>query len=198
MLAGASGGLYRSHDGGRRWQRRLRLPGGMGASFVWRQSSSKVVFAGTIATSEKGSKRVYVSHDAGVTWRAFGRGLSSNQGVMSLGITSKRLYAGTMGNAVWMAPLASGSWRQVAQGMPENNNHVAAIATVPGHSSVVFAGTLGYGVFRASDGVEQWKAVEFGSSQPASAKLVLSLSYSQIEHTIYAGTGNGVYALADG
>ena len=114
---------------------------------------------------------------------------------MSLGITPTHLFAGTMGNAVWSAPLKSGAWRQTANGMPLTNDHVASIATMPSIPSQLFVGTLGYGVFHTTDGGKHWKDVSQGLALDHSAGIVLALTYSPARQAVYAGTADGVYEL---
>lgn len=196
LIAGAGDGLYRSLDGGRHWRRRLALRQSAGTAFAWAPGSGRVVFAGTVASSASGSTDVYVSRDAGMTWQIFGTGLNSGGGIMSLAINSEgATFAGTMGHATWKAPLSTRVWRQVANGMPPINDHVASIAIVPGTPGTVLVGTLGQGVFTSTDSGKHWVATSSGLPTGDSGSIVLSLAYSPAEHVVYAGTTSGIYRM---
>lgn len=195
LLVGAGDGIYLSRDAGRHWKHRLTLPNSGVASIAWQSGSSRVVVAGAIARSGQGSTQVYISKDAGRTWHVFGHDLNSNLGIMSLGITASRVFAGTMGNGVWMAPLSTGAWRQMANGMPASNDHVAGIAALPGKTVRLVVGTLGYGVFSTSDGGRHWTDLSHDSALSRSGGLVTSIAYAPAQHSILAGTPSGVYAL---
>jgi photosystem II stability/assembly factor-like uncharacterized protein len=196
ILFGAAGGVYLSRDGGLHWQRRLALPNSAGAAFAWQPGSSRVVFAGAVAGAPRGSIDVFVSRDAGSTWHVFGHDLKSLSGIMSLHVTAgEDVYAGTMGNATWTASLTRGAWRKVAAGMPGSGDHVASIAGVPGHSRTLFVGTLGFGVFRTTDGGRHWVNLSRGLSKAHNAWIVLSVVYAPLQHALFAGTADGVYEL---
>jgi hypothetical protein len=138
ILAGAGGGLFRSDDGGMHWQRRLALRQSAGAAFAWLAGDTAgtagrtaTVFAGAVAGGASGATQVYVSHDSGLRWHRFGRGLTSLAGIMSLATgRTGYLYAGTMGNRIWRVPLNGELWSQDAAGIP-GGQHVAAIVLVP-------------------------------------------------------------------
>jgi hypothetical protein len=196
FLAGGSNGVYRSTDGGLHWQRRLHLPGSAGAAFLWQSGSGGSVFTGAVAGRPGGSTDVFISRDAGRTWNVFGRDVQGGGGIMSLALTADlHLLAGTMGHATWSVAGASGIWHRTAAGMPAGEVHVATIATVPGRHPSIFAGTLGFGVYRSIDGGRHWSAVSDGLPASRNATIVLSLVYDHRTHTLYAGTSDGVYAL---
>lgn len=199
LVAGGSEGLYLSRDGGVHWQRRLTVPQSAGSAFAWEPGNSHIVFAGTVAGGAGGSTRVYLSRDAGLTWHIFGRGLRSGGGIMSLLATKdSRVFAGTMGYAIWSASMQNENWHGVASGMPLTNDHVAGITAIPGRPGTVFVGTLGQGVFRTLDGAEHWTDISTGLPGTASTRIVLSLAYAPTRHAVYTGTIDGVYELPVG
>jgi photosystem II stability/assembly factor-like uncharacterized protein len=158
-----------------------------------------VVFAGAVTGAPGGSTAVFISRDGGMTWHVFAHGLQSGGGLMSLAVLPPvRVFAGTMGNAVWTASAAGPSWRKSAQGMPPTNDHVAGLATIPDQPETLFAGTEGKGVFRTTDGGREWTNISSGLSAARYATLVLGLAYAPLEHALYAATANGVYVLALG
>ncbi|MBV9282529.1 MAG: hypothetical protein JOZ41_20825 [Chloroflexi bacterium] len=195
ILAAGAGGLFRSVDAGLHWQRRLSLPNSAGAAFVWRSGSHNVVFAGAVAGAPGGSTEVYVSRDGGESWRVFGGAFDSNGGIMSLSDTPPdTLHAGTMGHAVWSATLSGGRWRRTAAGMPAIGDHVAALLGVRGRPGRLYSGTLGFGIYTSRDAGRHWTNVSDGLPDGARS-IVLSLSYSPADHSVYAGTTDGVYDL---
>ncbi|MDQ2744248.1 MAG: hypothetical protein M3Z66_18410 [Chloroflexota bacterium] len=196
LLAGASGGIYLSLDGGRHWKRRLPLHDSAGAAFIWQPGSDRTVFGGAVAGGPGGSGFVYVSRDGGQTWHVFGRHLESTGGIMSLAITgSTQVYAGTMGNAVWKESAAGAFWRKRADGMPQTGDHVAGMTALPGQPSVLFAGTLGHGVFRTTDGGTHWSDISGNLLSSPNTSTVLSVVYSPLDRALFAGTTAGIYQL---
>jgi hypothetical protein len=199
ILAGAGGGIFRSADGGTTWQRRLTLQQSAGAAFAWQPGSRAIVFAGAVAGGTSGATQVYVSRDAGLHWRLFGSGLRSLAGIMALNVgPTGYLFAGTMGNRIWRIPLSGASWTPDAAGIPAGQ-HVAAIAVVPGHrredSPRLYVATLGRGIFVSRDAGSRWTSVSDGLPSAGGDQIVLALAYSSRDHTLYAGTTNGVYRL---
>lgn len=197
LLAGAGGGVYLSLDGGVHWQRRLALPNAAGAAFAWRPGTVSTVFAGSVAGAAGGSTRVFVSRDGGMHWATFGRALGSRGGIMSLAAPRAHLDAGTMGNRLWTIPLTGGTWQQHAAGVPANQ-HVSGIADVPGPPETTFIATLGAGVFRSDNGGRRWAAASDGLPSVDQNQIILSLAYAPREHSLYAGTTDGVFRMHTG
>ena len=72
---------------------------------------------------------------------------------------------------------------------------IRAIAIDPIHSSTVFAGTSGAGVFKSQDGGQTWNPTPLGSS----GAFVVSIAINPVDPTIvYAGTGAGVFKTTTG
>lgn len=199
LVAGAGEGLYLSRDGGDHWERRLTLPQSAGSAFAWQPGDPRLLFAGVVAGGAGGSTSAYISLDAGVTWHLFGQGLRSGGGIMSLLATRQhRIFAGTMGHAIWSAGLGQPIWQNVTNGMPVTNDHVAGIAGISGRPGTLFVGTLGQGVFRSLDGARHWTNISTGLPGTASTRIVLSVAYAPTRHAVYAGTIDGVYELPVG
>ena len=197
ILAGAGGGVFQSRNGGANWHRVLRLHDSAIAAFTSEPGSSRTIFAGAVASSAAGATGVYVSRDGGASWKLYGHHPPSGGGIMSLAaLPGKRLLAGTMGHAIWSATGASSAWRRASSGMPVSNDHVAGIAVLPGTPRRLFAGTLGAGVFESRDGGRHWSAMSDGLRGSTDAMIVLSLAYSPVSRTLYAGTSVGVYAFS--
>ena len=192
ILAGAGGGVYLSQDGGGHWQRRLSLPQSAPDAFAWMPGSDRTFFLGAVANAAGIGSGVFISRDAGLTWHPFGHSFNTGGGIMSVAvIPSNRVFGGTMGHAIWSA---TGSiWHRTAGGMPTSNDHVAAIASLPGRPRIMFAGTLGYGIYRTTDAGHHWTSFSTGLSPSGNPNPVLSLAYDPGRHMLYAGTADGVY-----
>lgn len=196
FLAGGAGGIYASSDGGLHWRRPLLLRESAGAAIVWQPGSKSVVFAGAVAGGPRGDTRVFISRDAGYTWHVFGHNLGSQGGIMSLLATRRaQVFAGTMGAAVWSASGQNSTWFRRSSGMPLVNDHVAALVAILGRPGLLYAGTLGFGLFRTIDGGLHWTSASAGLPSSRNATIVLSLAYDPVENMLYAGTADGVYAL---
>jgi photosystem II stability/assembly factor-like uncharacterized protein len=208
LLVGGEGGLYLSLDGGFHWRHPLLLPKAAIAALIWAPGSRsstgtrsstgsrRTVFAGAVAGGLKGSTQVYVSRDAGLTWHTYGHDLQSFGGIMSLlAPQNGRLYAGTMGHATWRLAGPEARWTQVTEGMPPTNDHVAGLATLPGHPNTLFAGTLSQGVFRTDNAGRHWRNISSGLPIARNARIVLSVAYSPLDHALFAGTADGIYEL---
>jgi photosystem II stability/assembly factor-like uncharacterized protein len=192
ILVGAGGGVYRSTDGGGHWQRRLSLPQSAPDAFAWMPGSDRTVFLGAVANAAGIGSGVFISRDAGLTWRPFGHAFNTGGGIMSVAVSPpNRVFGGTMGHAIWSA--SGPVWRRTAAGMPTSNDHVAAIVSLPGRSLTMFAGTLGSGVYRSIDAGRHWKGVSTGLAPSGNPNPVLSLAYDPRQHVLYAGTADGVY-----
>ncbi|GAC1636895.1 MAG: hypothetical protein NVS4B2_25500 [Chloroflexota bacterium] len=194
LVAGAGGGMYLSRDSGLHWSRQAATTDSGIDAFAWSPGSDRVLFAGSVASSAQARTGAFVSDDAGLTWHHFGYGLTVPAGIMSLVATQRAgVFAGTMGSAVWQS--TGQSWRQLADGMPPDHDHVAGLATVQGRSNMLFAATLGSGVFRTDDGGGHWVEMERGLSTRRNATIVLCVVYAPLAHALEAGTADGVYEI---
>jgi hypothetical protein len=81
------------------------------------------------------------------------------------------------------------------EGMPPTNDHVAGLATLPGHPNTLFAGTLSQGVFRTDNAGRHWRNISSGLPIARNARIVLSVAYSPLDHALFAGTADGIYEL---
>lgn len=111
-------------------------------------------------------------------------------------LPSGKLFAGTMGYAIWVSGLTDTRWHRVSSGMPVTNDHVAGIAWIPGRPGTLYLGTLGQGLFRSVDAGNHWTNASIGLPKSATTTIVLSVAYSPLRKTLYAGTIDGVYELS--
>src|SRR5260370_28339235 len=99
-----------------------------------------------------------------------------------------------------VAALVGRGWGQTPnQGLrfrfvgPAVGNRVAAIAGVPGDSTIYYAGAASGGVWKTSDGGENWAPIF--DSQPVAAIGALAVSASN-PNNVWAGTGEA-WAIRD-
>ena len=187
LFAGTGGGIYKSSDGGERWDFK-----GLVSSDVWSLAidpgDSQILYAGA-------GGGVFKSIDGGMNWTASSTGLTSSH-VWSLGITpsnSQILYASTWGG-VFKSIDGGASWNTVSNGLP--NNGVCSLINDPGNSQTLYVGTWDGGVFKSSDGGVSWFISSIGLTNRYIQCIALDPNNAQ---TLYTGTyGGGVFKNIDG
>jgi photosystem II stability/assembly factor-like uncharacterized protein len=148
---GATGGIYKTTDGGRNW---ARLPGTLDAydvlSVVAHPSQSGIVY---VATREFGAFR---SEDGGLTWTALDTygtvGDLANVNVQDPS-NPYLLFAGTEGYGVQASTDRGRTYAPRVNGL--GNLYVNAIAFDPETPSTLYAATDG-GVFKTTDAATTW------------------------------------------
>jgi len=177
-------------DAGLSWQRVSTLPAptdeGTTTALATHPLDEDLVFATNLGG-------VYRSNDRGRTFDSIGAGLKG-PGFISLAVDptdTSRLYAGSGSHRPYLVFEGTGafrtedggtSWTQVT-GMPDTP--VPAIVVDPSDPSLVYAATLGHGVFRSSDRGETWERASTGIGNPYIFSLAID---PQEPKTLYAGT----------
>ena len=87
---------------------------------------------------------------------------------------------------------ASRTWAN--RGGPKGS-FVRTLVIDPQTPATLFAGASGGGVYKSTDGGEQWRAVNSGLTNTSAQALVID---PQNPTTLYAGTDSGVYKTTDG
>ncbi|MGC2063464.1 MAG: hypothetical protein WA610_10840, partial [Thermodesulfovibrionales bacterium] len=136
LLAGASGDLFQSLDGGSTWNIIAPLGGEITAVLVT-NSPACTVYAGTNNGVLNSLNR---SGLPGVTIKALS--VDSNNNV----------YAATEDNGIYKTTNDGLSWEQKNNGLPD----VTIFSLKIDGSNRIFAGTLGGGVFRSTSGGDTW------------------------------------------
>src|SRR6266849_4742789 len=216
-LAGTSGGLYRTTDGGATWTQVAALSGqGTGLSFD--VNNSGVVYA---ALSQATAAGIYRSTDHGVTWsRLSGTGVNlfptTGVGYMALSVVSGA--AGAVGGVTLYAvvqQLNSNSLRGVWKSSDSGANWVqlvntpnfcfplcgfaTAIAADPANPDIVFAGgtldAFAKEFIRSADGGNTW--VQVGCQHPSAGSCTLGdndVSVGTDYHAlVFTADGSRVY-----
>ncbi len=158
--------LYRSHDGGRRWQHIPKPPG----ATVIRSIALSPRFADdrlvVIGTADGGAWR---SDDGGAGWSPL-NGIPFEAVVTQLDFSPNfvddgTLYAGSPDHGLWVS--TDGGWSFVPTGPPDVENRWVEVAD----DGTAFLGTAGDGVWRSLDGGQSFQAVNTGL--PTDAPLVI-------------------------
>ncbi len=195
------GGVYKSTDGGLTW---ANSSSGLGNEVVFAvatiPTTPGVVYA---VVGVRGD--FYASQDSGQTWRKVGvdRFAIGNMGtrivispkdgkvmfvVLDYGICSRSVDGGQNWAAITLGQAAEPG----GQGI-----RVVSIAFDPADPSVVYAGTIGFGVLKSTDGGDTWNPSNKGMLDYAIKSLAVDPQHTQ---TVYAGGDdrNGMFKSIDG
>ena len=193
-LAGlAPGGVYRSTDGGIRWNSSDRGILADVRSLAADPQDPSRVLAGT------SDGKVFQTKDKGASWSIVGRNpVALGQAVLALVFDpreSSTIYAGLIGGfgAAGLFKNTGAAWKEANNGLPANEE-VTALAIDPVDSSTLFAGTS-EGVFRSGDGAASWTEVSSGLSDQRVLSLVVDPASP---NTVFAGTRGGVFRTDNG
>jgi hypothetical protein len=99
-----------------------------------------------------------------------------------------------MGGGVWQRE-ADGRWQDISAGLPQRHA-MPLLATGPAASGVLYAGTMGLGVYEKQQSAP-WR--HLGQGLNSSATIVMSLAETPGPHPLLlAGTTHGVYRYKTG
>ncbi|HEY1304340.1 MAG TPA: hypothetical protein VGF24_12355 [Vicinamibacterales bacterium] len=186
----ASGGLFKSTDGGATWSRVLAGP-------VFTEALDPIV----PSTVYAGGSGALKSVDSGATWTQINQGLGADP--LQLLVVDPQapttLYAGfggfanMSGNGALFKSVDGGSnWMPAMEGLPS----VGALAIDPQVTSTIYAGDRGPRVFKSTDGGGSWSL----SSTGLPTRDVVALAVNPAAPSIvFLGTyGGGVFRSSDG
>lgn len=194
VLAGTSGGIYRSTDGGSAFSAASSgLPTGASITALAFGANGSSVLAGTAANG------IYRSTDGGVQWSADDSGLTGTPKVNSLTYDP---HAHIFVAALAGAPLVSSNtsathWSSAGNGLPPGS--VSAVTTlasggVNANGATLYATTT-HGVFDSQDDGQSWTSLLDASRAGTNATLAPDPAHAG---TLYLGTTQTVLVSQDG
>ena len=182
------GGVYRSTDGGRTWNKAdTGLPGPDPNGLA--VDPTGVVYAAFTAG-------VYMSSDGGSTWAAVNHGLPSTPDARVLAIDPSApgtLYVGIDRYGVYKSSNAGQTWRPASAGLTAKA--VRALTVAASRPRTLYVGTENGGVFRSTDGAQSWVAANQGLADTAVRALAVDPANATV---VYAGTDRAVFKTANG
>ncbi len=218
-------GVMRSTDGGRTWSVRSAGLGNYEvASFAVDPFDSNTLYAGVGAFAVSDKAGIYVSHDAGLSWEhlpsTFNNGITfrrfrtanaiapdpSEQGVILSGSRANGIWRSGNGGANWTqvyAPPATSATIPSVEGsylVPDDTDPpfvppVSDVVFDPSDSDIVYAGLLGGGVVKSTDGGLTWERTGSGLSDSA---IIEGLGVGSND-VLYAAAGfEGVFKSTNG
>jgi hypothetical protein len=186
VYAGAVGfGVFKSVNGGAEWNAAAEgMTDKNVRALVIDPADPATLYAGTSAFGG-----VFKSVNAAGSWDEVNTGLTNSQ-VQALAIGPGRLYAGTP-SGVFTTVNGGGDWDgPLTNGFIGIDTNVQALAAEPGAPSTVYAGTLNSGVYRSTNGADQWTPVVNGLTNLEIRALAMNPVNPA---TLYAGTAGGVF-----
>ena len=191
-------GAFRTKDGGRHWEERMR---GMKevhyvVTLAMDAKNSDVMYAGTTGG-------VYKTTDGTAHWGLVNNGLIPKEkldAAMALGVNSLvtdphmpgTVYAGTT-NGLFKTSDAGASWHRIEKGLADT--YVSAILIDPSNPNILYAGTR-KGVHKTTDGGQTWAEANAGLT----TLNIRAMALSPIDPlVVFAGTnGSGLFRSRDG
>jgi photosystem II stability/assembly factor-like uncharacterized protein len=194
VLAGVSGGVYRSADGGGHWRRARGISEGDVRAVAIAPSNPRIVYAGTF---ERGSFR---STDGGRTWRRMR--LRSLETVTSMAVHPTRpniVWAGTREDGVIRSTNAGRTWT-ASRWVPVHDD-VLALVVDRSNPHRLFAGVEAAGLHTSSNDGADWSQLQLLDSPGEHWSFALALDSRH--RLLYAAQFNpngsgGVFRSADG
>jgi photosystem II stability/assembly factor-like uncharacterized protein len=192
------GEVYRSDDGGGKWEK-VYSEAGDGtavASLAQSRSNPDTLYVGTSGGA------VVKTTDGGATWRNVGLGADGGRGpVVAIAFDAFRdetVYFAVRGQGVFLTEDGGRtvvSLRERMQGTVASNN-VFAFATDPGRSGTAYVGT-DRGLFRSADFGKTWTEIDVLDGSKRFAIRAVAINPKNPDEIMY-GAGAAVYKSTDG
>ncbi len=207
--------ILKTRDGGATWDNLGDFPGNLQAG-VWALAIDPTMPTTMYAAidddgvyadpaSPSGIGGVYKTTDGAITWNSIGlSGAAVNLLVIAPG-ASNVLYAATEGDygfprgfrGLFKSTDSGATWSAMNTGLDKlvaTGSRVTAIVIDPIDSNLLYLGVSGSGVFKSADGGATWMPFNAGLAN----LNVRSLAFAPgCGHTLYAGTGGGVFKIVD-
>jgi len=189
--------IFKSVDGGLTWQ--FKTLGGFNvgletSAFQFDPSNSSRVLAATTLGLVR-------STDGGESWSGYGNVSDSFFTLVTDPASATTLYAGNVsGSGIFKSTDSGAHWTTINKGLPANQGATGALPLVlglavdPAHSTTLYAGTYGNGLYRSTDGGSNWSSAGAGMR----SAYVTALAFGASSTLLAATLGGGVYQSADG
>lgn len=198
-LGTATGWIYQTHDGGKKWERLARV--GKRDDFVVddilvdpRDANHLVVGAWASTDLNHPDGGIYVSHDAGATWTAPHD--MQGESVRSLTDASsdpKILVAGTL-TGVFRSEDGGEHWKRISPAGSTEIHEVESLAVDPTNPKVIYAGTW-HLPWKTVDGGEHWSIMKQGVIEDSD---VFSIIVDPKQpNVVYLSACSGIYKSVD-
>ena len=189
------GGLFKSEDHGRHWQRRLFGPDTLYVTGIAVDPVDQTIYAGTLFTG------IWKSTDFGDTFTRIDRAPGADPGVF-LGLKGRgividshhhrTLYFAGRNSGVWRSQDAGASWIKV------DSTPVLTVTVDPVDSSVVYAGGAS-GVLKSVDGGDSFVPKNDGLPDAVVTRTGFIQVQPNHHNVVYVGfEGAGVYRSSNG
>lgn len=184
----ASGGFFRSTDGGKTWKESSELKNEAIHAMTQSESDPNYLFVGT-------PEGVWISKNKGESWNK----ISSNTmpvNVNSLAIdprTNDTIYAGTWWRA-YKSTDAGKNWKLIKDGMIDDSD-VFSININDKNNDMVFASACS-GIYQSQNGGEKWTKV---AGIPSTSRRTRDILQNPgLPGTVYAATTEGFWMSSNG
>ncbi|HEX7957362.1 MAG TPA: YCF48-related protein [Pyrinomonadaceae bacterium] len=191
LLAGTNRGVWRSADGGERWEQlnTSATPGLINVeSLAVDPRDSDVIYAGTWYLP-------YKTTDGGQTWNITKTGIIDDSDIFAIEIDDSNPdhVIASACSGIYETRNAGGNWKKV-NGIPSQSRRTRSILQNPGRPSTIYAGTT-EGFWMSTNGGADWKVTTNRQSFEVNAIAV----HPSNPDVVYIGTNNfGVMVSRDG
>lgn len=194
VYAGTRSGVYKSTNGGSSW---ISANIGIEAVTVYALLINRTNPSHILAGTNRG---LYVSNDGASTWQLKLMSSSSNQATPTIFTllqhpTNANAFLAGTSRSVYGSTDGGTTWAQITNGLV--NANVYALVIDPVDPNVLYAGTLGSGVFRNNNWVQNQEWTNTSTGLVNRNVYAMTLHTSGGITTIYAGTREGMYRSTD-
>ena len=196
-LGTTDGHIFRSENGGRRWQL-LGLAGSSRdaiiTSILVDPRSSDTLFASTWTREKRGEGGgIFRSTDGGRTWRASGLAGHAVRALVAAPSDPDTLVAGAL-DGVFRSRDAGKNWEMITPAGDSELRNFDSLAIDPQNPEIIYAGTF-HLPWKTTDGGQDWTAIHEGMIDDSD---VLSLAVNSSNPAqIFASACSGVYRSDD-